>query len=277
MKRILSAFALSFLIVCGGANAQVVDSTDVDSDKVDSLTQVVKSLSSQISDAEDEDLQEEIWKNRAKYMNIGFVKQTLTSKDNDVKYKSNAGMSLTWGKTYYLHKKPIMNMIKIGLDWSWIDFTYVKYSEVEENYEGEYVDSDDFWDVDFSDEGELDLGCHQLEYGMQLGPSITVNPIHHLKVSTYFHFQPSGSVILLDDEVYYGFVPFFNFGAAVAWKAISIGVEGRWGATKYSGASVNDDEDSSWDEDDADFSDLVNTFSQRMRTKSFRAYISLRF
>ena len=278
MERILSAFALSFSIACGVANAQVADSTDVNSSKVDSLTQVVESLSSQISDAENEDLQKAIWKDRAKYMNVGFVKQTLTSKDNDVKYKSSAGMNLTWGKTYYLHKKPILNMIKIGLDWSWMDFTYVKYSEVEETYEGEYANPDDYWDVDFSGEEELDLGCHQLEYGMQLGPSITVNPIHHLKVSTYFHFQPSGSVILLDDEVYYGFVPFFNFGAAVAWKAISIGVEGRWGATKYSGASVDDEEDSSyWEEGDADFSDLVDTFSQRMCTKSFRAYISLRF
>ena len=100
MKRILSAFALSFSIACGVANAQVADSTDVNSSKVDSLTQMVESLSSQISDAENEDLQKAIWKDRAKYMNVGFVKQTLTSKDNDVKYKSSAGMNLTWGKTY---------------------------------------------------------------------------------------------------------------------------------------------------------------------------------
>lgn len=278
MKRILSAFTLSFFVACGVVNAQVADSTETRSDLVDSLTQVVEELSNKVSDKEEESLQKSIWNDRAKYMNIGFVKQTLTSKDNDVKYKSSAGLSLTWGRTYYLHKKPILNMIKIGLDWSWIDFTYVKYSDVEEKYESEYDGPDYGWNVDFSGEEDLDFGCHQLEYGMQLGPSITVNPVHHLKISTYFHFQPSGSVMLLDDEVYYGFVPFFNFGAAVAWKAISIGVEGRWGGTKYHGASVDDEaDDTYYDDGDADVSDLVNTFTQRMRTKSFRVYFSLRY
>ena len=76
--------------------------------------------------------------------------------------------------------------------------------------------------------------------------------------------------------MYYGFVPFFNFGAAVAWKAISIGVEGRWGGTKYHGVSVDDEGDYTEESyDSAD--DFVETFTQRMRTKSFRAYVSFRF
>ena len=181
------------------------------------------------------------------------------------------------GVTYYLHKKPLFGMVKIGLDWSWMDFNYVKYSKVEESYvdDGGY---DPFYDsyMDGEEDLDLDFGCHQLEYGMQIGPSITVNPIDHLKISTYFRFQPSGSVMLLDDEVYYGFVPFFNFGAAVAWKAISIGVEGRWGGTKYHGVSVDDEGDYTEESyDSAD--DFVETFTQRMRTKSFRAYVSFRF
>ena len=103
-------------------------------------------------------------------------------------------------------------------------------------------------------------------------------PIHHLKVSTYFRFQPSASIMLLDDEVYYGFVPFFNFGAAVAWKAISLGVEGRWGGTKYHGVSVDDENDGyDYENEDMDASDFVDTFRQRMRTKSFRVYLSFRF
>lgn len=86
------------------------------------------------------------------------------------------------------------------------------------------------------------------------------------------------SIMLLDDEAYYGFVPFFNFGAAVAWNAISIGVEGRWGGTKYDGVSVDDEEDGAYvEEEDFEASDLVDTFTQRMRTKSFRVYISFRF
>ena len=137
---------------------------------------------------------------------------------------------------------------------------------------------DNGWDMEEDEDYDLDFGCHQFEYGMQIGPSITVNPIHHLKVSTYFRFQPSASIMLLDDEVYYGFVPFFKFGAVVACKSMSLGVEGRWGGTKYHGVSVDDENDGyDYENEDMDASDFVDTFRQRMRTKSFRVYLSFRF
>lgn len=294
MKKFVGMFALAALMVCGNARAQFVGAETGKSgnvDEVDSLRTVVNTLSKQVDDANEADLDNKIWKERAKYFNIGYVKQSLTSKDDNIKYKSNMGVNLTWGKTYYLHKKPFWGMVKIGLDWSWVEFNYVKYSSVEDKYayEGDFSGGDIGYDYGYGDEFndgygdgtedlDLDFGCHQLEYGMQIGPSVTVNPIHHLKVSTYFRFQPSASIMLLDDEVYYGFVPFFNFGAAVAWKAISLGVEGRWGGTKYHGVSVNDESDGyDYENEDMDASDFVDTFRQRMRTKSFRVYLSFRF
>lgn len=295
MRKFVSMFALAAFMVCGGAKAQFVgveSKNSGDIGETEALRQEVNTLSQQVNDVNQADLDQKIWKDRAKYFNIGFVKQSLTSKDDDIKYKSNMGVSMTWGKTWYLHKKPLFGMMKIGLDWSWMDFNYVKYSSVEEKsvyndgfggsngwedswgYDEPFGDSWDMEEEDF----DLEFGCHQLEYGMQIGPSITVNPIHHLKVSTYFRFQPSMSLMLLDDEVYYGFVPFFNFGAAVSWKAISLGVEGRWGGTKYSGVSVDEGtDDYDYMEDEIDASDFVDTFTQRMRTKSFRVYLSFRF
>lgn len=288
MKKIISVFLFAAFLGCGTASAQFVGMEDSrqSGEDVDSLKQVVNALVGQVNDADRAALDKKIWKDRAKYFNFGYVNQSLNSKDGNVKYKSNLGVNLTWGKTYYLHKKPILNMIKIGLDWSWMDFNYVKYASVEEKYAFGDSGYDDYFDDyedfdDYEEDFDLDFGCHQLEYGMQIGPSITVNPIHHLKVSTYFRFQPSVSIMLLDDEVYYGFVPFFNFGAAVSWKAISLGVEGRWGGTKYHGVSVEEDgfdyvEDWMEDEDLA-VSDVVSTFRERMRTKSFRVYFSFRF
>ena len=286
MKKFLGVFALAVFAVCGNAKAQFVGEESESAGQVDSLKQVVETLSGKVEESSQNDLDKAIWKDRAKYFNIGYVKQSLTSKDDVVKYKSSAGVNMTWGKTFYLHKKPLLNMIKIGLDWSWVDFNYVKYSSVEEVYaDDDWSYGTDFgYDDTYTDEEDydLDFGCHQLEYGMQIGPSVTVHLIDHLKVSTYFRFQPSASVMLLDDEVYYGFVPFFNFGAAVAWKSISIGVEGRWGGTKYHGVSVDDEGDDYYYDDyygdeSLDASDFVETFTQRMRTKSFRAYISFRF
>lgn len=295
MRKFASMFALAAFMACGIAKAQSVGAESEnrrDTSETEMLRQEVSVLSQQVKDAKQVDLSQKIWKDRAKYFNIGFVKQSLTSKDDYIKYKSDVGVNITWGKTYYLHKKPLWGMVKFGLDWTWMDFNYVKYSSVEEKYAyeddfsgyefGSGSGYDDSFGSEWPEEGEedfnLDFGCHQLEYAMQIGPSITVNPIHHLKVSTYFRFQPSASIMLLDDEVYYGFVPFFNFGAAVAWKAISIGVEGRWGSTKYHGVSVDDEDDGYYYEgEDMEVSDLVDTFTQRMRTKSFRVYLSFRF
>lgn len=284
MKKFISVFLFAAFLGCGTASAQFVGVESSQSEDVDSLKQVVNALANQVNDADRAALDKKIWKDRAKYFNIGYVNQSLNSKDGNVKYKSNLGVNMTWGKTWYLHKKPILNMIKIGLDWSWMDFNYVKYASLEEKYAFEEGGYDDSYDDIYADEEDFDLdfGCHQLEYGMQIGPSITVNPIHHLKVSTYFRFQPSASIMLLDEEVYYGFVPFFNFGAAVSWKAISVGVEGRWGGTKYHGVSVEEEDGSDYVEDwmedeELAVSDVVSTFRERMRTKSFRVYLSFRF
>lgn len=43
--------------------------------------------------------------NRSKYFNLGYVKQSLVFKDfGDEKLKNDFGVSISWGKTYYLHK-----------------------------------------------------------------------------------------------------------------------------------------------------------------------------
>ena len=53
-------------------------------------------------------------------------------------------------------------MLKFGLDWSWVDLNYSKYtiSESEEPGSGSVGD--------IMDE-TIDIGNHQLEYGMQVG------------------------------------------------------------------------------------------------------------
>ena len=283
MKRKLSLWVLGALFLVSGARAQKVDLPTVLS-------------SSDVSEKEDESWKGSddyrIWKKRAKYFNFGFVKQSLASKDNYGKYTSDFGVSLNWGKTWYLHKKPLANMIKIGLDWTWMDLNNVKYNSLTDELYNEYD-----WNGygDYYEEGDEDfsIGCHQLEYGMQIGPSVTINPVHDLKIATYLRFQPSFSALILDDEGYYGFVPFFNFGMSVSWKALSFGLEGRWGNAKYHGISVDDEGDDYSDFDYNDYyndgkvnvssvmsdvaDDVLDTFRERMKIKSFRVYIGFRF
>lgn len=228
--------------------------------ETDSLRQVVDNLSRQLQTQQDDERSYKIWKKRSKYFNLGYVNQSLIFKDlGDEKLKNDFGVSISWGKTYYLHKKPLLGMLKFGLDWSWVDLNYSKYtiSEIDDPYSdpvGGIVDE------------TIDIGNHQLEYGMQIGPSVTINPVHELKISLYFRLTPSYSMMYLDESFNSNFALFYSFGGSVAWKVISIGVEGRWGQAKYKGFSL----------EDADLEGISST-KTKLKTNSVRFYVGFRF
>ncbi len=193
-----------------------------------------------------------IWKDRAKYFNIAYVNQTLENEGFDkLNMKSDWGASLSSGKTFYLHKKPIGHVLKFGLDWTWLDINGAGYSDLQtyDDYEERYVDSKSY----------------QADIGMQFGPSITVNPVHHLKVGAYFRVTPCYSAIYVPDyeAVWGNYVTFFNVGGTIAWKLLSVGVEYRSGSAEYK-ALV-----------DADI-DLVNMMG-KFKTNSLRFYFGFRF
>ena len=119
MMKKLFWLVLSTVILTGQSIfAQEADSEVQSSQREDSLLQVVNELSDRVQKTEDAARNERIWKKRAKYFNIGYItNQTLTDKvDAEAEWKSDFGVSLTFGKTYYLHKKPLLNMIKFGID-----------------------------------------------------------------------------------------------------------------------------------------------------------------
>ncbi|WP_417192431.1 hypothetical protein [Alistipes putredinis] len=190
MKKIFTLLiGLSLWTLTATAQEPVAETTSPVATETDSLQRVVNDLSQQLRHQKNEELDRKIWKNRSKYFNLGYVKQSLVFKDfGDEKLKNDFGVSISWGKTYYLHKKPLLGMLKFGLDWSWVDLNYSKYtiSEPEEPGSGSAGD--------IMDE-TIDIGNHQLEYGMQVGPSITINPVHELKISLYFRLTPSYSMM----------------------------------------------------------------------------------
>ena len=201
---------MSLWTLTATAQEPVAETTSPVATETDSLQRVVDDLSQQLRHQKNEELDRKIWKNRSKYFNLGYVKQSLVFKDfGDEKLKNDFGVSISWGKTYYLHKKPLLGMLKFGLDWSWVDLNYSKYtiSESEEPGSGSVGD--------IMDE-TIDIGNHQLEYGMQVGPSITINPVHELKISLYFRLTPSYSMMYLDDSFNSNFALFYSFGGSVA-------------------------------------------------------------
>lgn len=142
------------------------------------------------------------------------------------KLNSDFAFSIGRGKTYYLHKKPLLGMIKFGLDWTFFDIAVAQYEE-----------EDGLYTRDDSD-------IYKGEISMQFGPSITVNPIDFLKVNLYFRYDPTYSMMFNTDgnEFKGNYGSYFNTGLAASYKVISLGYEYRWGSTSYK----IDDENQTW-------------------------------
>lgn len=261
-------------MISSSAMAQTNETTEVEQIEVkDSLQESSNAVVEEQNDPEAEALDKKIWKDRAKYFNISYVKQSLSMQDANCTWNNSIGVALTRGRTYYLHKKPILGMIKFGIDWSFFDVNFSLYEDKfgflsgeNGNAYGNYYNPSEEYNIqegydDYDDEG---LGSaekmYQAEIGMQIGPSVTINPIDHLKVNGYFRVTPSYSMLYCGDEFNGSYGTFFSAGGAVSYKVISLGIEGRWGNTKY--ASLMGDEDGE---------------SLKCKTGSTRFYISFRF
>lgn len=214
----MRSFLLGLLAVGLGctANAQT-SKEELQQAKIDSLTTVIQDLQTNQQNMQKQietvDKNTTVWK-RGKYRNFSFSKEKIEIDGLDAATESEWGAAITMGKTFYLHKTPILNMIKIGLDWTYFDINAAGYK----------MDNG---------EGGTDNAYH-FTAGMHIGPSVTVNPIDHLKASVYFRYAPSYAGLYADDEYYSGgYASFFVSGLSVAYKVISVGVEKRWGTVKY--------------------------------------------
>lgn len=272
MKK--SVLLLLALVFVSGAKAQEENKTQTvgaAQETVDSLAAVVNALTAQVAQAEEDRTSEKIWR-RKKYFYLGIGGTSLEMETPEgliAPYKSQASFGLTFGKTFYLHKKPLAGLVKFGLDWTWMDLSYARYKKGS-GFDmngllgnlGDYEDWDDWDDWDDEDEDlsdRLNVGMHQLEYGMGIGPSVTVTPfrplgidaLNYVKVSAFFHWQPSYSAVINSEDgetnLNHGYCNFFKFGLGLSWKVLTIGYEHRWGSAKYNSQIFDDNELNSGD------------------------------
>jgi len=242
---------LSLSLAVGFAFAQTETTNASIAAKVDSLQQQLNVLQTKEEKRSQAEYDDKIWA-RKKYVTIGYMSQKLTNKDLEYDRKSQFGVSLAYGRTYYLHKSAIAHILKIGLDWTRLNATFVKYktddltevNTLESNYGG-------YGDDDYSSDKD---NVYQLDLGMGIGPSLNFAPFYsvghglqHLKLHTYFHVTPSYSLLIEstdgDTEYHHGYTTFYNFGIDVAYKAISLGYEYRWGNSKFNSLSMSYDEE----------------------------------
>ena len=226
-----------------------------------------------------------VW-SRKGYLNVSYNTTTLSPKD-DVptgvaynggkapEYKSNWGASIQLGRSYALHKRPISNILQFNIDYTYIDLG-VNHFKAENDGHNIY---DSAAKLTVGNKNDCfytpwNLEKYDINYGMAVGPSVTVAPftytkyagLHHLKFNVYFHVgYHVGLLYMVSDEkadvnqegtanydetrhnkmkdylkmdLGHGFTT--SFGFSLTWKAIGVGYEHRSGSLKYKSLSTDD-------------------------------------
>ena len=214
----------------------------------------------------------DVW-SRKDYINVGYNSSTLSPKEDIPlgidgssivpNYSSNWGVSFQAGKSSRLHKRPIANMLQFYFDFTYVDLNvnYYKQDGAAGDDGGKLYDTSRLTnDANFYIPWKLEK--YEFNYGMSIGPSVTVAPfttcnskgLHYIKFNIFYHLGYHASIINMrsdekadvnmaesDDikkvrenvKLLWGHGLTSSFGFSVTWKFIGIGYEIRTATAKY--------------------------------------------
>lgn len=152
---------------------------------------------------------------RRKYSQVSIGSNTIKHGDWG-KLKSDIALNYTNGRTFYLHEDEVAGVIRFGIDGTWTDFTYARYTRT------------------LPVEGKnKNYKFNQFDYALGVGPSVHINPIDDVYVHTYFRYAPAYSLLTGDKQVYGNYATYFVTGLSVSYNFIALGFEGRFGNCDY--------------------------------------------
>lgn len=233
----------------------------------------------------------DVW-SRQSYVNLSFNNATLTP-DKDIstgvtlngglvpEFKSDWGLSIQVGRSYKLHKKTIANTLLFNIDWTYIDFNVNHFkaegdkdlynSQAENTLTDEDGDEKKYYYIPWN------LQKYDFNYGMGVGPSITVAPfnsinargLHYVKLNFYYHIGYHVSLLYMVNDkksdvnpdisserydkmkdnlkLSLGHGLTHSFGVNLTWKFIGIGYEHRSAKLKYKSLNKSDFGDENYD------------------------------
>lgn len=214
----------------------------------------------------------QFWKYK-KQFSIGYSSQAL--ENGSFRESASFGVNLNVLRTIYVHKKPIAELFKVGIDYG-LSVDYAKFSSSanDDNYYGYtgpfgYTGSFNAWDIDDDDDSPLNLGRHVVNIGFNVGPSITFRLFKNLRVRPYCYFTPSLSMYINSSNASLSFVPFVTPGIMVGYKFINLGFQYKTGRGSYKDLLTDDDEPGT--------QIAYETPKIKYRTNSCQFYVSFTF
>lgn len=218
-KRLL--LAMFALVAVTTASAQVNDipknaviDSDEDTTQVTTIDDIITMQQRVSVSSETERHLDNVW-GRRKYVNIGYNSTTLesdkavaigTGDNQKLNFEKDWGFGIELGTNYRLHK-PISNIVSINLDYTWFDLNLSHFKEEKNAY---YNSADR---IGTGDDALYYMPWKALEkyevnYGMMLGPSVTVAPfitqssqaLHYFKFQLYYHLGYRFSTIFMKND-----------------------------------------------------------------------------
>ncbi len=154
-------------------------------------------------------------------------------------FRSDYGAAAEFGSTYFFNgKRPVMNnTMRFGLDWSYADLQYASFR---------------------FGRGHAEREGHFANIGMQIGPSVTVTPVHPLHIRAYVHYAPSVAGFSPSDfeDMKFGYAGYVTGGVQCSYRFVTLGVEIRsgrgklWSVDEDALEEILDDDGSHLDADD---------------------------
>ena len=296
----IKAFIIAASMACAcTAQAQDINSIpnldlEEDSTGVASVSDIVKMQQEVLSNKQAGKHFENVWKRRS-FFNISWTESKMKCKDKDTgndigEFKSDWGVTLQSGTNYRLHKKPIAKMINIALDYSWLNLNvnHIKAEDPksEKGIDGKFLYNSTHRKVVPAESGKTDeyyvypwnLEKYEANYGMTLGPSITIAPfvplgvkqLDYLKIQAYYHIGYSASFLYTVNKkdfdqnqtlvqtadnrqayedyntmknnlkLQWGHGMTSTFGFSIFWKRVGIGYERTTGTFQYKNFNTDD-------------------------------------
>lgn len=290
-KAFITAASMACACTAQAQDINSIPNLDLEEDStgVASVSDIVKMQQEVLSNKQAGKHFQNVWKRRS-FFNMSWTESKMKCKqDNDEKlrgleFKSDWGVTLQSGTNYRLHKEPIAKMINIALDYSWLNLN-VNHIKDADHEDGEFLynSTDRNVKTDVST-GKTDeyyvypwkLEKYEANYGMTLGPSITIAPfvplgvkqLDYLKIQAYYHIGYSASFLYtLNKEEFdenqnpsqsnadaykdynamkdnlklqWGHGMTSTFGFNIFWKRVGIGYERTTGTFKYKNFNTKD-------------------------------------
>ena len=286
MKRIACFFVVCYSFVASFAQVNGQD----DSGNVTTVSDLLNEQQEASKRLFAEDHMEDVWKRRT-YFDVSYVTSKLSPK-GDIKsgvvdpvsgedlllpdFKSKWGLALKWGRSYRLHKPAIARILQFNLDYTWIDLNVNSFDAEGDGHnlydsrntiivpgKGSAQNKEVFYTP-------WNLQKIEANYGMALGPSISVAPftslkaqqLHYLQFHMYYHLGYEASVVFMKKDgnadvdqsateahdkmankttIDWGHGLTNTFGFSLTWKFVGIGYEHKAATIKYKGTDSDFD------------------------------------